>query len=79
MVRRSDQSDTRERSDTERFTADTAARTGQSERTVQRNIERGEKVIDEVAAGYRSSAAALEGKLDASVTFVTTYEDMKLL
>ena len=40
--------DTRERTDTDRFTADTAARTGQSERTVQRNVERGEKVIDEV-------------------------------
>ena len=29
----------------ERFTADTAARTGQSERTVQRDAERGEKII----------------------------------
>jgi hypothetical protein len=40
--------DTRERTDTDRFTADTAARTGQSERTVQRNVERGEKIIDAV-------------------------------
>jgi len=30
------------------FTADTAARTGQSERSVQRDAERGEKVADDV-------------------------------
>lgn len=34
--------------DTARFTADTAARTGQSERSVQRDAERGEKVADDV-------------------------------
>ncbi len=32
----------------DRFTADTAAKTGRSERAVQRDAERGEKVIDEV-------------------------------
>jgi len=32
----------------DRFTADTAAKTGQSERAVQRDAERGEKVIPEV-------------------------------
>jgi ParB-like chromosome segregation protein Spo0J len=32
----------------DRFTADTSAKTGQSERTVQRDAERGEKVIPEV-------------------------------
>lgn len=32
----------------ERFTADTAARTGQSERVVQRDAERGEKIAPEV-------------------------------
>ena len=31
----------------ERFTADTAAKTGQSERGVQRDAERGEKVCDD--------------------------------
>lgn len=34
-------------SETPRFTADTAARTGQSERAVQRDAERGEKVSDD--------------------------------
>lgn len=32
----------------DRFTADTAAKTGQSERSIQRDAERGEKVIPEV-------------------------------
>jgi hypothetical protein len=31
-------------STSDRFTADTAAKTGESERTVQRNAERGEKI-----------------------------------
>lgn len=34
------------------FTADTAAKTGQSERVVQRDAERGDKIIDEVANSY---------------------------
>ena len=34
----------------DRFTADTAAKTGQSERVVQRDAERGEKVCDEAMA-----------------------------
>ena len=38
------------RSETPRFTADTAAATGQSERAVQRDAERGEKVSDEALA-----------------------------
>lgn len=40
--------DIRERNENQRFTADTAAKTGQSERAVQRDAERGEKVIPEV-------------------------------
>lgn len=36
-----------EGSEAPRFTADTAAKTGQSERAVQRDAERGEKVCDE--------------------------------
>lgn len=39
--------DTRERANADRFTSDTAKATGTSERTVQRDAERGEKVIDE--------------------------------
>lgn len=38
--------DTRERADADRFTAETAKVTGASERSVQRDAERGEKVID---------------------------------
>jgi len=40
--------DIRDRAETERFTADTAKATGQSERTVQRVAERGEKILPEV-------------------------------
>lgn len=39
----------------ERFTADTAAKTGQSERVVQRDAERGEKVCDEAMALIRNT------------------------
>ena len=39
--------DTGARAEAARFTADTAAKTGQSERAVQRDAERGEKVCDE--------------------------------
>lgn len=38
--------DTRERADADRFTAETAKVTGASERSVQRDAERGEKIID---------------------------------
>jgi len=48
--------DTRERTDAERFTAETAAVTGQSERSVQRDAERGEKVIPEVLDMIRGTA-----------------------
>jgi len=47
--------DTRERSEAPRFTADTAARTGQSERVVQRDAERGDKVCDEALALIRNT------------------------
>lgn len=50
-----------ENSDVGRFTADTAAKTGQSERAIQRNAERGEKVIDEVMDFIRGT------KLDTGV------------
>lgn len=40
--------DTQERTAAERFTANTAAITGQSERAIQRDAERGENVIPEV-------------------------------
>ena len=41
--------------DTPRFTADTAARTGRSERAVQRDAERGERVCDEALALLRGT------------------------
>lgn len=40
--------DTQERAESDRFTAETAAATGKSERVVQRDAERGTKVIGEV-------------------------------
>lgn len=40
--------DTRDRSETLSFVADTASKTGQAERSIQRDAERGEKVCDEV-------------------------------
>lgn len=40
--------DTQERSDSDRFTIETASATGKSERAVQRDAERGSKVIGEV-------------------------------
>jgi|GEM_PF-5922753 len=42
-----------------RFTADTAAATGQSERAVQRDAERGEKVSDEALALIKGTRAAM--------------------
>lgn len=47
-LKQGDHLPSRQVGETERFTADTAKATGSSERTVQRDAERGEKVIDEV-------------------------------
>jgi len=47
--------DTRERAIAERFTAATAKATGQSERSVQRDAERGEKVIPEALGIIRGT------------------------
>lgn len=50
-LKHGDQAPSRQLGETEkaeRFTSDTAKATGQSERTIQRDAERGEKVIDEV-------------------------------
>lgn len=44
-----------EGSTADRFTADTAAKTGQSERVVQRDAERGEKVTDEAFDALRGT------------------------
>lgn len=43
----------------ERFTADTAARTGESERTVQRNAERGERIDAKALEMLRGTVRAL--------------------
>ena len=48
--------DTRERSDVERFTANTAKATGQSERAVQRDAERGEKIYEAAFAQIKGTA-----------------------
>lgn len=48
----------------ERFTSDTAKATGHSERTVQRDAERGEKVIDEVMDLIRGTALDTGAYLD---------------
>lgn len=48
--------DTRDRVEAERFTAETASLIGRSERSVQRDAERGEKVIDEVMDLIRGTA-----------------------
>ncbi|MGE0282957.1 MAG: ParB/RepB/Spo0J family partition protein [Rhizobiaceae bacterium] len=47
--------DTGQRSDVERFTANTAAATGHSERVVQRDAERGEKIVDEALDAVRGT------------------------
>jgi len=47
--------DTRERSSIERFTAETAAVAGRSERAVQRDAERGEKIVPEALAEVRGT------------------------
>lgn len=58
--------DNSETEPTERFTADTAKATGKSERTIQRDAERGEKVIPEVMgmlAGTRLDTGAYLDKI----------------
>lgn len=58
--------DTRDRSSTDRFTADTAKATGQSERKVQRDAERGSKVSQEamdVIRGTKLDTGAFLDKL----------------
>src|SRR5690606_36373943 len=52
-----------------RFTADTAARTGQSERTVQRDAERGQKVIPEVMELVKGTRLETGAYLDKLKTF----------
>lgn len=47
--------DTRERSDVSRFTLDTARKTGQSERSVQRDAGRGERVAPEVLSQIKGT------------------------
>lgn len=57
-LKRGDEAPSRQLGETgkaERFTADTAAATGQSERAVQRDAERGEKVCDEALALIRGT------------------------
>ncbi|WP_174804375.1 ParB/RepB/Spo0J family partition protein [Martelella limonii] len=49
----------------DRFTADTAARTGQSERVVQRNAERGEKIAPEAIEAVRGTKLDKGSYLDA--------------
>lgn len=44
----------------DRFTADTAARTGQSERAVQRDAERGEKVAEVLRKPLRAAGRKSE-------------------
>lgn len=50
--------------ETDRFTADTAAKTGRSERAIQRDAERGERVVDEVLALIRGSKLDTGAYLD---------------
>lgn len=56
--------DLRERNENQRFTADTAAKTGQSERAVQRDAERGEKVIPEAMDMVRGTKLDTGAYLD---------------
>ena len=56
--------DTRERADADRFTAETASATGRSERAVQRDAERGSKVIDEVLDLIRGTSLDTGAYLD---------------
>lgn len=56
--------DTRDRAETPRFTADTAAKTGQSERAVQRDAERGEKVCPQALHLVRGTSLDTGAYLD---------------
>ncbi len=55
-----------ERPASERFTADTAARTGRSERAVQRDAERGEKIVAEVMQLVKGTELETGAYLDSS-------------
>ena len=46
----------RQLGDLNRFTADTAAKTGHSERVIQRDAERGNKISDDVLAGIKGTS-----------------------
>ncbi|MDO9416215.1 hypothetical protein [Pararhizobium sp.] len=63
--------DTQERTEQSRFTTETASATGKSERVVQRDAERGTKVIGEViefdhrhAAGHRRLSRQAQGNMN---------------
>ena len=57
--------DTRERVSADRFTADTATRTGRSERDVQRDARRGERISDDALEAIRGTDADTGVTLDA--------------
>jgi hypothetical protein len=59
--------DTRERSGIDRFTSDTAAKTGQSERAIQRDAERGEKIsVNSRQAPFLPALPPCAGSSEAS-------------
>jgi hypothetical protein len=68
--------DTRERSESERFTADTAAATGASERTVQREAERGEKISPDVLELVRGTELDTGKYLDGLKKFAPDQQRM---
>ena len=64
-----------------RFTADTAARTGQSERAVQRDAERGEKVCEEALTLKQKPPRCERGGILSGVAIMAMgfrYEDGSL-
>ena len=63
--------DTRDRCDTERFTADTARKTGQSERKVQRDAGRGEKIEPAVLTAIAGTALDTGKTLDELASVLT--------
>ncbi|WP_420478254.1 ParB N-terminal domain-containing protein [Brevundimonas sp. FT23028] len=63
-------------SEAPRFTADTASKTGQSERVVQRDAERGEKVADEALALIKGSRLDTGRYLD-SIKNLTPQEQVQ--
>lgn len=54
--------------DADRFTADTAAKTGRSERAIQRDATRGERVAEDVLAALAGTAEDTGAALDELVT-----------